>query len=284
MNLRNNHIDYWIDNEKFAFEESSKNKYFIGKNEILSNEYSDITYYQDWYQEGFSSQPIFSKIEYKGLREKLTECIANIIFDQTQISLPSNFILEDYHKYITNDENHFRVVKKTRDLYGNDFNFPILKYISVFEDILKLKLTDFSEVFKLKMHIIIRINRPNSNDFNPPHKDMYEGIDALGIIPKFINIWIPIAGVNNNSVLPLVPGSHIINENKILRTKQGGFIANNTYRVRMIKSWEDKNKLTRPKIDYNNALIFSSHLIHGLALNLNQDSTRVALEFRLFKK
>jgi len=30
--------------------------------------------------------------------------------------------------------------------------------------------------------------------------------------------------------------------------------------------------------------MFSGHLIHGLAINEETDKTRVALEFRLFKK
>jgi hypothetical protein len=30
--------------------------------------------------------------------------------------------------------------------------------------------------------------------------------------------------------------------------------------------------------------MFSSHMIHGLAINEEEDVTRVALEFRLFKK
>jgi ectoine hydroxylase-related dioxygenase (phytanoyl-CoA dioxygenase family) len=37
-------------------------------------------------------------------------------------------------------------------------------------------------------------------------------------------------------------------------------------------------------IDYGEVLIFSSHLVHGLAINEESDTTRVALEFRLYKK
>ena len=86
------------------------------------------------------------------------------------------------------------------------------------------------------MHIIVRINRPKSSDFNPPHKDIYEEVDKNNYIPPFINLWIPVAGVTMKSSLPMVPGSHILNENEILRTFDGSVVDGNPYRVRMIKS------------------------------------------------
>jgi ectoine hydroxylase-related dioxygenase (phytanoyl-CoA dioxygenase family) len=133
------------------------------------------------------------------------------------------------------------------------------------------------------MHIIVRINRPFSNDYNPPHKDIYEGIDNDSCVPSIINFWIPIAGVTKKSSLPLVPKSHLINENLILRTFEGGFIDGQKYRVRMIKSWNGETELQRSNVKYGEVLIFSSHLIHGLAVNNESNKTRVALEFRLFK-
>jgi ectoine hydroxylase-related dioxygenase (phytanoyl-CoA dioxygenase family) len=75
-----------------------------------------------------------------------------------------------------------------------------------------------------------------------------------------------------------------INENLVQRTFEGGLIEGNKYRVRMIKSWNGDNTLVRSKVKYGQVLIFSSHLIHGLATNEEADKTRVALEFRLFKK
>jgi ectoine hydroxylase-related dioxygenase (phytanoyl-CoA dioxygenase family) len=134
------------------------------------------------------------------------------------------------------------------------------------------------------MHIIVRINRPHSNDYNPPHKDIYEGVDGENYIPLFINFWIPICGVTEKSSLPISPASHLIPENQILRTFDGAVVAGNKYRVRMVKEWAGKNTLERAKVTDGQVLVFSSHLIHGLAINEEQDLTRVALEFRLFKK
>jgi ectoine hydroxylase-related dioxygenase (phytanoyl-CoA dioxygenase family) len=75
----------------------------------------------------------------------------------------------------------------------------------------------------------------------------------------------------------------LINENLILRTFEGATIEGNKYRVRMIKSWNGDNSLIRSKVTYGQVLIFTSHLIHGLAVNEEPDTTRVSLEFRLFK-
>ena len=134
------------------------------------------------------------------------------------------------------------------------------------------------------MHIIVRINRPKSSDYNPPHKDIYGPYDRdSSNYITFINFWIPICGVTDKSSLPIVPESHHIPENSILRTTEGAELENNNYRVNLILNWNGSNQLRRVKIKQGEVLMFSPHLIHGLALNDEMDQTRVGLEFRLFK-
>ena len=103
-------------------------------------------------------------------------------------------------------------------------------------------------------------------------------------IPKIINLWIPICGVTPLSSLPIVPKSHLLPENQVFRTLEGGVVGGKKYRVRMVKEWNGNNELTRPVVNYGGVLFFSSHLIHGLAINEEKDKTRVSLEFRLCKK
>jgi hypothetical protein len=194
-----------------------------------------------------------------------------------------NFSLEKYHHFVKENADHFKVVSKTRDLFSEDFNFPILEMLPKFEAILGFKLSDIDPRSGEKLHIIVRINRPKSNDYNPPHKDIYEEVDKNDYIPPFVNLWIPIAGVTENSSLPIVAGSHKIPESEIERTFDGGVVEGNTYRVRMIKNWGGSHTLERAKVTYGETLFFSSHLIHGLAVNEENDLSRVALEFRLFK-
>jgi hypothetical protein len=276
-------VNYTVDGKRYTFSAAGSGPFAPGKDAVLSNEVNDLTYQQVWYERGFTEQNFLSQPEFEALQEGLRVCIARIIGEETGNKDLQNFELERYHHFITDEESHKRIVARTRDLFAEDFHFPIYKFLPRFEEILGFGLTDIFEAQRLKMHVIIRINRPLSNDFNPPHKDMYEGYDALNYVPRFINLWIPIAGVSAASNLPMAVGSHLINERKILRTFHGGVVEGNPYRVRLIKSWDGRTDLQRSTVKYKEVLLFSSHLIHGLAVNEATDTTRVALEYRLFK-
>jgi len=254
-----------------------------GDDEFLSSETTDITYAQPWYDQGFAEVDFLNQIEFSTLKNGLEQSIKRIAIQEIGSDL-EGFDLQNYHNFVKDDETHFKIVSRTRDLFPTDFNFPIDTLIPRLGEILGIALTDIDPRTQNRLHIIVRINRPGSNDYNPPHKDIYEGVDNFSYIAPLVNFWIPIAGANANSNLAIVPGSHKINENQILRTHDGGVMQGNQYRVRMIKSWAGQNSLTRSQAKYGQVLIFSSHLIHGLGINDNQDQTRVALEFRLFKK
>jgi ectoine hydroxylase-related dioxygenase (phytanoyl-CoA dioxygenase family) len=144
------------------------------------------------------------------------------------------------------------------------------------------KVSDIHPDTGKRAHIIVRINRPRSYDFNPPHKDVYEHWDAKSHVTPFVNFWVPIAGVGKESALPVVPGSHLLNEDKLLRTVEGGVVAGRKYHVRSVVSWDGRNDLTRVTIEDGEVLVFTPYLVHGCALNGQDDKTRVALEFRLY--
>jgi len=276
-------LNYQIDDTHISYEYDTNQEYILGEDVVLSNEKTDISFGQDWYNIGYKSISTFNQQEFDSLYEGLNSSIKKIVESVLGFEIPT-FKLEKYHHWIKSNEDHLNVVTKTRDLFAEDFNFSILDLIPKFESILNIGLSDIDSITNKTTHIIVRINRPKSNDYNPPHKDIYEGVDNLGLIPQFINLWIPIAGVTNKTSLPMVPHSHLLPESKILRTVTGGRISNNTYRVRSIKEWDGNNKLIRANVNYGDVLYFSSHLVHGLASNEESDITRVALEFRLSKK
>lgn len=278
-----NYTVFKIDGVEKSFSIENAPDFNFGKNEVLSNGKTDISFGQPWYNEGFSEVDFLSKEDFESLKSGLINSIGNIIRKECSLADLKGFNLENYHEYVKTDADHIKVVSKTRDLFSQDFNFPIEEILPRLGKILNFKLTDIDPKKNQKLHIIVRINRPLSKDYNPPHKDIYEGVDNDGYIPQFINFWIPISGVTENTNLPLAPKSHLVNENSVLRTFEGGKIEGNKYRVRMIKSWDGDNSLVRSKVKYGQVLIFSSHLIHGLATNDETDKTRVALEFRLFK-
>jgi hypothetical protein len=273
---------YSIDGIPYVIELDNNQEYITGLPIVLSNEDSDITYSQEWYNQGYTIQYFLDDYEFSNVKQGVTQCIKNIIEGILNIEIPE-FELENYHNVITNNEDHYKVVSKTRDLFSKDFSFPVDDVIPRFEHILNFPLTDIDPNSGWKAHIILRINRPNSNDYNPPHKDIYEHYDGENYIPKFINFWVPICGVTSKSMLPISPGTHKIPENHILRTNVGSNVGGNKYRVRAIKEWDSSVNLQRYHVNYGQVLIFSPHLIHGLAVNEEPNTTRVALEFRLYK-
>ncbi len=277
-----NNTTFYIDGDERSFSIENSPEFKFGDNEILSTKDTDITFGQPWYEEGFAELDSLTKEEFTSLQTGLLVAIKRIIERETTINT-EGLTLENYHTFISSDADHHKVVSKTRDLFSDDFNFPILDLLPRLEEKLGFKLTDIYPGTNDKLHIIVRINRPKSKDYNPPHKDIYESVDDFSKIPMIVNFWIPVAGVTANSALPIAPKSHTLNENLILRTFDGGMVEGNKYRVRMIKSWNGENTLERSKVKYGQVLIFSSHLIHGLAVNDEADMTRVALEFRLFK-
>ena len=262
--------------DKSTYEINLKGKFYFGPDKVLSTKETDPCYDQEWYSQGYKISNLFSESEFNLLYKGINNCIC-------KFSKKNKFPLEKYHEYIKDDQTHMEIVKKTRDLFPEDFNFDVKKIIRKLELLMGFPLTDIDPDTNKKLHIIVRINRPFSNDYNPPHKDIYQQYDETGIIPKCINFWIPICGVTFQSMLPLAKSSHLLPENKIYRTKDGGIIEKNKYRVRSVLHWDGSNKLSRPKIKDGQVLIFSSHLIHGCAINEQKYITRVALEFRLFK-
>ena len=261
-----------IDGKLYKIESFDKNIFYGKENKVLSNEENDISFNQNWYDKGYDISNFFKKKEFE-------EVLEGVEFSINKIA-NKKFKIDKYHKEI-DDKMHYEIIKKTRDLFPKDLNFCIKHK---FEEKVGFELTDIDPDFNHQVHIIVRINRPNSSDYNPPHKDIYEYYDEYGVVQKCINFWIPICGVNEKSMLPLAPKSHRIPENKILRSNVGGILNKKKYRVRNIYEWDKKKELTRPSIRYGELLMFTPNLIHGAAINEQQDTTRVALEYRLFKK
>jgi len=128
--------------------------------------------------------------------------------------------------------------------------------------------------------IQIRIVRPNKSDFNPPHRDIY--YDNLR---NALNCFMPIFGVNIKSSLPILKGSHLWNENMIIRTEKYPIIDGNKFSVPAITKKKDGSllKLIRPKVKYGQVMLFSPYAIHGGGINLGKE-VRISFEFRFWKK
>ena len=274
-------LEYKIDNEIIDVDVSDNQNYITGESKVLSNVDTDITFNQNWYSEGYTTAPFLWNEEFGDLKKGITNTISDLLTKEGIDT--TGFTLEKYHKYVKTNEQHFSIVSKTRDLFPEQFRFNIKELMPTFSHLLGFELSNINPKTNDRVHIIVRINRPKSNDYNPPHKDMYEAYDREGYFPQFVNFWIPIAGVTDKTSLPIVPKSHLISEDNVVRTSDGCIVGGNKYRVRFIKEL-GYNSMIRTNVTDSEVLIVSSHLIHGLAKNGEDDLTRVALEFRLFKK
>jgi len=264
-----------IDNTPYQFEVTGD--FFWGKEELLYKPENSVISKTSWSEKGYGVVEAFFGNEFQNLKDSIKKNIIKA-FEINKIEYPSNFELGEYHNVVKTDKQHLQVIDITRSLTNEDFDFDIDALTERFGKILGYKLTSWVEELQ-KSHIQIRINRPSSLDINPPHRDGY-----LSYWEDVVNVWIPIESCNEQTSLPVLPGSHLLPENEIYRTNsKGATINGNTYFVPCILKTKNGNMdMIRPNPKEGNALLFSPFLIHGAAVN-RSDKTRVSIELRFPK-
>ena len=272
-----NICDLKINSKPYSFD--VEGEFFWGEDINLFVKEGNVISKTTWWEEGYS---IFEKflnanefeLFYSGLRNTIIDLIKenDIDFDERK------FTLENYHNFVKSDEVHQKIISKTREFTFKDFDLDFNKILEKLQDHLGYKLTYWVEELK-KVHIQVRINRPNSLDINPPHKDGY-----LSYWKDVLNVWMPISGCNNSTSLSLMPKSHLLSEKDLYRTENKGAKINGLpYMVPCIlKTSKGNLKMIRPNPAKGQALIFTPFIIHGAAFNSSQ-FTRMALELRLPK-
>lgn len=265
-----------IDNSHFEFD--VEGDFFWGKPELLYPLDNSILSNVSWESRGYACVDALDNSEFSRLRESVKQLVMRAL-DINGIWYNPDFQLDKYHRYVTTDDDHAKVISITKNLQVSDFDFDIDYLAQRFGKILGFSLTSWVEELN-KSHIQIRISRPNSLDINPPHRDGY-----LSYWENIINVWMPIEGCNTKSSLPVFPGSHLMTEDTILRTEsKGAKINGNSYYVPCIlETKKGAINMIRPNPKEGQALLFSPFLIHGSAINLNTDMTRVSLELRFPK-
>lgn len=260
-----------IDENPFEFNVNGEFAY--GPDQVLFNE-TGVLEKVEWKDRGFNVIDLFNDREFEELRGGILK-IMNRIFQEEGLP-PLTGRLSEYHHVINTQQLHQKVISRTRFLTARDFTMDLN---SICERISRhLGKTVTIENPKLDEEIIIlRISRPDSMDINPLHRDGY-----LDIWADTLNVWLPIAGCNQLSSLPLIPGSHYWNESEVLRTApKGASIGELTYHVPGIVKGPVPLQSIRPDPQNGQALLFSPFLVHGAAINQNKDLTRMSLELRL---
>lgn len=265
-----------VDNDEINFQLGGAAPQF-GDPVVLAHAEQDILGGTEWYSTGYTVETLLSDVEFQEISAEVTEKVRDLL-RLNGVEAPDDFRLADYHKFVAGDDSlHQKIIEVTRELRMPHFKFDFESFIRKVSETIGHPLKSANNASsEIDAFLIVRINRPQSEDYNPPHKDGY-----LPVWQRTVNLWVPIAGVSEKSALPVVAGSHLLPEDKIKRTPAGALLNGKPYRVPAIVEWNGEKAMTRAKVGEGEALIFSPLLIHGCAKNMAEDTTRVALELRL---
>ncbi len=274
---------YRIEKKNYSF--FYKGKTFRGPNKALIEDQDNLLENVNFDKKGFGIVDFDRTISHLKMRKFIEKFIKRLIKKYSKRNL-SGFKLEKYHLFV--DLNlHYKIIKDLSR--GIKFSDAISrKKLEIFiSKILKIDVSTLNKKFTNKNHryyldpkrFNLRIIRPLKNDFNPPHRDAYFDNHANGV-----NIYIPIAGSNKKSSLPVFPKSHRIKESDVLRTKLNTLFNGIKFSVPVIVRTKPKIRLVRPDPKNNQLMLFSANVIHGGGLNDNKNITRVSIELRFWRK
>lgn len=274
---------YFLDDIRLEVEVPLAAQFFVGSDLCLSSLEADPVQNCDWYDLGFRIQSYTHLISH----DSLSASIEAIVRDKLESIFPhknfSGFSLSRYHQFVNESEHREFADPALKRVYVKDLPEIAGIFSGLISELLGVSMGFQRGRDGFEHWIILRINPPYSLAYNPPHKDIYEDYDSYGCCPQMVNAWIPIVGVNSLAGLGLAPGSHLLPEVEIVRSKAGAEMNGRRFSVNLIKSWGGSRRLINKYPSEGEMLCFSSHLVHGLGVNRNRDLTRVALEFRLHK-
>tara|TARA_Y100000816_G_scaffold289871_1_gene277273 strand:+ start:1228 stop:2073 length:846 start_codon:yes stop_codon:yes gene_type:complete len=273
---------YKIEKKNYSF--FYKGKTFRGPKKTLIEDQDNLLENVKFDKKGYGVVNFDKTISHSKMKKFIEKLIKRLIKKHSKKKI-NNFRLEKYHLFV-DLELHYKIIKDISQ--GIKFTSAIsrIKLENFMSKILKINVSTLNKKFTNKNHkyyldpkrFNLRIIRPLKNDFNPPHRDAYFDNHANGV-----NIYIPIAGSNKKSSLPVFPKSHQIKESDVLRTKLNTLFNGIKFSVPVIVKTKPKIKLIRPDPKNNQLLLFSSNIIHGGGLNDNKNITRVSIELRFWR-
>lgn len=248
-----------------------------GEPKVLLDEAIDITAATAWTEKGFVVEKLFTPEVYTEF-SKQTRALLLQLWREAGLVVDEKFPLENYHTLVPDFKTHLLAVEKTKLLNVSEFPIAIRDVEERISELCRLPLVarnpyDNQSVFHF------RVIRPQQADNNPLHRDVW-----LEDYDDCINLYIPVAGSDASSSLILVPGSHRWPESRIEKTEAGAHINGVKFNVPAVTDIRGDYVVERPDPKENEVLVFSPYLIHGGAVNLNKDHTRISIEMRLWKR
>lgn len=269
-------MEYWINNVLVRYEATGEK--CRGDDSVLLKKAQDLTIGTTWQKRGFSIETLFDdENTYQLFQNKTSELIRSC-WRKSGLAVHADFPLDQYHTLAKTIEAHMKAVEFTKLLSVDDFPLGVSRLEERISTICKTSLIARNP-FDNQTIFHFRVIRPNTIDNNPLHRDVW-----LEDYDDCINLYIPIAGSDERSSLIIIPESHQWPESRIERTVSGALINNVRFNVPAVTTIDGEYTIVRPNPKPNETLVFSPYLIHGGAVNLNCDKTRISIEIRLWKK
>ena len=263
-----------VGHEQYVYE--VKGKPFVDDHTRLIDQDEDLTKHSNWHKKGFTIRKLFDESTFNGFRQHITKILLRK-FKNSEIILDANSICQ-YHTKIKNYDQHLAVVENTKLIGSAELSPYFEKLEHLVSEICGIPVQSIKPLNNERV-FHFRVVRPNQKDFNPLHKDGW--MDEL---KGCINLYIPICGSNEKSSLILAEGSHLLTEDNFTRTKDGALMNDVQFNVPGLISSKKNLNFVKPNPGLNEILVFSPYLIHGGAMNLNTDETRISLEMRFWRK
>ena len=247
--------------------------------EVLPLEgHDNLTQATHWAKAGYRVAPFLDDHAYERFEQGVQLLFENFL-QQVGLTTGDTMNLAHYHRYTRNDNAlHLAIVDQAKLLEAAHFPDGVAQVERRVSELCRVPVRAVNphngeRVFHF------RIVRPQKNDNNPFHRDVW--------LPEYhdaINIYVPLAGSNERSSLTLVPGSHHWSEATVERTRGGARVNGVQYNVPAVTDTHHSLQPIRPNPGRNELLIFSPYLLHGGAVNLNEDVTRISLEMRFWRR
>ena len=247
-----------------------------GGDEVLLDGDENLISGLPWEEAGYTVQPFLRPEENKAIHDGFVEIVRSMMAKAGVDPGPA-FQLDQYHNYV-NQEQHYNVVGQIQaGLRAELFPVPLRRLEERLSEICRRELIIYRKESG-ERSIWIRVIRPKRPDNNPLHRDVW-----LDRLRHRVNIYFPLAGSNKRSSLCVIPGSHRWKESDLVRTGEGATVNGVAFSVPAVVSAAYGLEAVRPDPNPDEVLVFSPYLVHGGAMNLNEDITRFSLEVRFHK-
>lgn len=267
-------VNYSVDAEMLRY--TVEGDLAVAEHKCLLEEDDDLTRKCSWHRAGYTTVSAWDETITHQLRTAV-----QAVMDEAMRKVckrPLDVALTRYHTAV-NDKEHLGIVEHLRQLPVNASTyFPIATLDESVSNVLGIPVTCYNANLAC-FSCFIRIVRPNRQDNNPLHKDVW-----LDRLRHAINLYIPIAGSNHLSALSLIPESHHWKESEIARTHDRCIINGTTFMVPSVTESTYGLRMIRPHLNENEILVFSPYLVHGGACNLNENISRLSLEMRFWRR